>query len=149
VRQLEHKMRVREVYTDMDMVFARLDGTPTHANVLARNFEKLTKEAGVPRIRIHDLRHTFATLALTGDDVSEADLKVISESMGHADVSTTLRTYAHVVPVRPCGSGPAHGPGQLNRGGPVRTLSTSQVNSPSYMCITSRPPSRSVQRAYR
>jgi integrase len=48
----------------------------------------------VPRIRLHDLRHTFATLAL------EAGIapKVVSEILGHSSIAITLDTYSHVVP---------------------------------------------------
>ena len=47
----------------------------------------------MPRIRIHDLRHTFVTLALQAG----ADTKAVSEVLGHADIAITLRTYAHVL----------------------------------------------------
>ncbi|MDQ2831358.1 MAG: tyrosine-type recombinase/integrase [Chloroflexota bacterium] len=50
----------------------------------------------VLRIRIHDLRHTYATLALE----QGIPVKVVSENLGHADISTTLRTYAHVIPAQ-------------------------------------------------
>lgn len=84
------------------LVFPSTVGTPIHPDNLRRTYAALLAEAGVPPIRIHDLRHTFATLALSseGGDMSEADLKIISESMGHADVSITLRTYAHILPAR-------------------------------------------------
>jgi integrase len=48
----------------------------------------------VPHIRIHDVRHTFTTHALAGG----ANVKAVSEAIGHADISITLRTYAHVLP---------------------------------------------------
>lgn len=54
------------------------------------------KRAGVKPIRIHDLRHTFATLAIGAG----IPVKAVSESMGHADVATTLRTYTHVLPAQ-------------------------------------------------
>jgi hypothetical protein len=57
-------------------------------------FLPLLKRAELPRIRFHDLRHTAATLLL-GQGVN---VKVISEMLGHADVSITLRVYAHVLP---------------------------------------------------
>jgi integrase len=49
---------------------------------------------GVPRIRIHDQRHTHVTLALA----SGANIKAISRRIGHTQTSVTLNTYAHVLP---------------------------------------------------
>ena len=49
---------------------------------------------GLPRIRLHDLRHTHATLALQAG----IHPKVVSERLGHASVAFTLDTYAHAVP---------------------------------------------------
>ena len=50
------------------------------------------KRAGVPRIRFHDLRHTFATMALQNG----VDVKTVSSMLGHYSVGFTLDTYAHV-----------------------------------------------------
>lgn len=52
------------------------------------------KRAGVKPIRIHDLRHTFATLAIQAG----ISVKALSEAIGHSDVRITLGTYAHVMP---------------------------------------------------
>ena len=52
------------------------------------------KAAGLPRIRLHDLRHTFATLAL-GAGIHP---KIVSERLGHATISITLDTCSHSVP---------------------------------------------------
>jgi integrase len=54
------------------------------------------KAAGLPRIRIHDLRHTHVTLALQAG----ANVRAVSERVGHAGVSITLGTYAHVLPAQ-------------------------------------------------
>ena len=83
-------------WRDGDFVFATREGTPINPDNLDYDFAKLTTRAGVPRIRIHDLRHTFATLALE----QGIPVKVVSENLGHADISTTLRTYAHVIPAQ-------------------------------------------------
>ncbi|MER7362657.1 tyrosine-type recombinase/integrase [Nonomuraea wenchangensis] len=59
----------------------------------ARAFDKAGREA-LPRIRVHDLRHTHATILLMGGK----PVKVVSERLGHADPAITLRVYAHVMP---------------------------------------------------
>ena len=59
-----------------------------------RSFMPLIKKAGVPQIRLHDLRHTAATLLL----ISGTNPKIVSERLGHATVAITLDTYSHVLP---------------------------------------------------
>ena len=54
--------------------------------------------AGLPPIRLHDVRHTYATAALAAAQ-GWHDVKVISERLGHASVGITLDTYSHVLPV--------------------------------------------------
>ena len=54
--------------------------------------QRVLKRAGLPRIRFHDLRHTFATLALQNG----MDVKTVSSMLGHYDAGFTLRTYTHV-----------------------------------------------------
>jgi len=78
------------------LVFATREGGVVNPDNLDYDFAKLIRRAGVPRIRIHDLRHTYATLALE----QGIPVKVVSENLGHADISTTLRTYAHVIPAQ-------------------------------------------------
>ena len=54
--------------------------------------QRVLKRAGLPRIRFHDLRHTFATMALQNG----VDVKTVSSMLGHYDAGFTLRTYTHV-----------------------------------------------------
>src|SRR5215211_589565 len=63
-------------------------------NNLYHNLNAIIASAGVPKIRIHDLRHSHATLLLAAGQ----PLKVVSERLGHAKTSITLDTYAHVLP---------------------------------------------------
>ena len=63
-------------------------------NLLRRSFRPLLEKAGLPRIRFHDLRHTAATLMM-GRGVHP---KVVSEMLGHSQVSITLDLYSHVTP---------------------------------------------------
>ncbi len=55
------------------------------------HFQRRLKESGLPVIRFHDLRHTFATLALQNG----VDIKTVSSMLGHHDAGFTLRTYTH------------------------------------------------------
>lgn len=63
-------------------------------NLAKRSFKRYLAKAGLPAIRFHDLRHTAATLLLSRG----INPKVVSEMLGHADISITLRIYAHVTP---------------------------------------------------
>ena len=65
---------------------------PTNPGSAYRRLKVLLKQAGLPNIRFHDLRHTFATLALQNG----VDIKTISSMLGHYDAGFTLRTYTHV-----------------------------------------------------
>ena len=78
---------------DHDLIFATIDGKPLNPNNLYRKLNATIKKAGVPKIRIHDLRHSHATLLAAGQP-----LKVVSERLGHAKTSITLDTYAHIPP---------------------------------------------------
>lgn len=78
-----------------DLVFATARGEPINEEYLVKkHFKPLLREAGLPNIRLYDLRHTSATLALT---VGVAP-KVVSEQLGHASAAFTLDTYSHVLP---------------------------------------------------
>lgn len=76
-----------------DLVFRDELGRLVHP-IRYREFNLLVQIAGLPRIRLHDLRHTYATLALkTG-----VHPKIVSERLGHATVGITLDLYSHVTP---------------------------------------------------
>ena len=75
-------------------VFARPDGSPTHPQVLSDMFNKLVARSGLPRIRLHDLRHTHATLLLKAG----IPIKVVSERLGHSTPGFTMATYQHILP---------------------------------------------------
>jgi len=75
-------------------VFTWPDGRPLHPENIANWFDQHTRAAGLPRIRLHDVRHSYATAALKAG----ISAKVISERLGHASVAFTLQTYSHVIP---------------------------------------------------
>ena len=76
-----------------DLIFSDLEGQPINPNTVTPAFNKIAKRAGF-KLRLHDLRHTHATLMLN----SGVHPKIVSERLGHATVAFTLDTYSHVVP---------------------------------------------------
>lgn len=93
-RQLERRLAVADVWQDLDLVFPSDVGTAINPANLAKRFAALIQAADVRRITIHGMRHTHATLLL----MAGINVKVVSERLGHADISLTLSTYAHVLP---------------------------------------------------
>ena len=93
-RQAEEKLRATD-YEGSGLIFATRKGTPLDAqNVVNRHFKPLLNRAGLPPIRWHELRHTCATLLLA----KGVHPKIVSEMLGHANISITLDTYSHVIP---------------------------------------------------
>jgi integrase len=93
VRQVERELAAtRSAKTGL--VFTTGLGTPLSPRNVGRSFEESIARAGVPRMRLHDLRHVNATLDIsTGTSV-----KAVAVRLGHSDPAITLRTYAHVLP---------------------------------------------------
>ena len=75
-------------------VFARENGEPWKPNRITKLFDQAVRAVDVPRVRLHDLRHTWATLALRAG----VHPKVVQERLGHANISITMDTYSHVMP---------------------------------------------------
>jgi integrase len=92
-RQLEDQAN-KEEWNDTGLVFTKEDGEAWHPEVITRFFQQAVKRSKLPRIRLHDLRHTHATLALRAG----IHPKVVSERLGHATISITLDTYSHAIP---------------------------------------------------
>lgn len=93
-RLLDERDAWGDDFIDDDLVFCREDGSPIHPAVFSQTFENLVRKAGLPRIRLHDLRHTHATLALKAG----VPVKVISERLGHESPAFTMKQYAHAMP---------------------------------------------------
>lgn len=91
-RQLEERLAMGADYQDQDLVVCQIDGVPIHPKTISYQFGKATRIAKLPRIRLHDLRHTHATLALRAG----VHPRIVQERLGHANVSITLDTYSHV-----------------------------------------------------
>jgi integrase len=77
-----------------DLVFADEAGRPLRPERFSDRFEALVRRAGVTRIRLHDVRHTAATLLLRAG----VPVHVVSQRLGHASASTTWDVYGHVLP---------------------------------------------------
>jgi integrase len=75
-----------------ELVFAEEDGSPLNPNAFSHSFDSAVKLAGLRRIRLHDLRHTWATLALQ----AKINPRTVQERLGHANVAITLGIYTHV-----------------------------------------------------
>jgi hypothetical protein len=75
-------------------VFTWPDGRPIHPHRFSKWFEQHTGAAGLPKIRLHDVRHSYATAALAAG----VPAKVVSERLGHANIAITMDTYSHVLP---------------------------------------------------
>jgi integrase len=80
--------------TDDDLVFSQLDGKPLRPNTITRAWTMLAARAGVKVIRLHDARHTHASLMLK----QGIHPKIVQERLGHASIQMTLDTYSHVAP---------------------------------------------------
>ncbi|WP_239313778.1 tyrosine recombinase XerC, partial [Frankia sp. Cj3] len=81
-------------WTDSVRVFTREDGSDIHPSFLSYRFQRLAFAAQLPPIRLHDLRHGAATLALAGG----TDLKIVQELLGHSSITITADTYTSVLP---------------------------------------------------
>jgi len=81
-------------YRDSGYVFTCLNGDPMAPDRLTRTFKKLTALVGLPPVRLHDLRHGAASLALSAG----VKLKVVQEMLGHSSIVLTADTYTSVLP---------------------------------------------------
>ena len=93
-KQNARRLQLGATWQEYDLVFANANGGPICPDNLDRDFDRLMKKVGVKRIRIHDTRHTYATLALANGE----NAKTVSETLGYSDVALTLRVYGHVQP---------------------------------------------------
>ncbi|MEV6040744.1 site-specific integrase [Nonomuraea sp. NPDC052116] len=93
-RQEELSARAGTRWRDSGYVFTTADGAPLRPDYLTGRFRRLVAASGQPPIRLHDLRHGAATLALA----ARTDLKVVQAMLGHASIVLTADTYVSVLP---------------------------------------------------
>jgi site-specific recombinase XerD len=75
-------------YHDHGVLFCRENGKPPHPDTIARRFKKLARQAGLPKIDRHDVRHSYATAGRN----AKVDWRALSKRIGHADVAFTVKS---------------------------------------------------------
>lgn len=93
-RQLVERLQAGAAWHDDDLVFTSTVGGRIYPPDISRAFHRLTDQAGLPRIRLHDIRHTHATLLLKAGE----NTKVVTERLGHSTTAYTQDAYQHVLP---------------------------------------------------
>ena len=93
-RKAEERLAKGPTYSTSGFVFTDESGEPLHPDRFSKVFRDLVAKSGLPRIRLHDLRHTWATLALR----QGIHPKVVSERLGHSSISMTMDVYSHAIP---------------------------------------------------
>lgn len=93
LNQDELKSKQGKIYKDKGFIFCNEDGSNINPASFSKRFGEFLKENNLKHIRLHDLRHTNATMML----LSKIPAKVASERLGHSNVSITLDLYSHVL----------------------------------------------------
>ena len=92
-RRAAQKLAAGPAWPDTGLFFVQPNGQPWHPNSVTQRFRRLVKRAGLPPIRLHDLRHGAATMALDAG----IDIKIVSEQLGHSTTTLTRDTYQSVL----------------------------------------------------
>lgn len=93
-QQSSERMAWGPAWENSGRVFTQDDGAWLHPGWLSDAFERAVKASGLPPVRLHDLRHGAATLALAAG----ADMKIVQEMLGHSSITITSDTYTSVLP---------------------------------------------------
>lgn len=75
-------------------MFCKENGAPYLPESVSQRFERLSRRAGLPRIKLHELRHTSASIGLASGET----LKEVSDRLGHSTIAITADIYTHVIP---------------------------------------------------
>ena len=94
VYQAEDKLSMGRHYQDSNLVFTTSPGTPFRPRNFTRQFKEIVRQTDLPEIRLHDLRHTHATMLLEAGEHP----KVVQERLGHSQIAIVYDTYSHVLP---------------------------------------------------
>ncbi len=93
-RMLEERLLVGADFDDLGLVFHQPDGTWLRPDAVSAAFLRRVRRYGLPRLTLHGLRHTWATLALERG----VHPRVVQERLGHSTIAITLGIYSHVSP---------------------------------------------------
>jgi integrase len=93
-KQLERRLSAGPVWNDQDFVFTQADGKPLHPDKVSNEFHKIVEANDLPHMTLQGFRHAHATLMLSAG----VHPKVVSERLGHSNVSITLDIYSHLLP---------------------------------------------------
>ncbi|NOU53812.1 tyrosine-type recombinase/integrase [Brevibacillus borstelensis] len=91
VKYDENKKRIGSEFQDLGYVYSKTNGEPYKVNYITDQFREFLKKHQLPKIRLHDCRHSFASVLYD----QGVDLKSISEVLGHSNVGTTDKIYTH------------------------------------------------------
>ncbi len=94
--QLQEKLKIGDQWIDSDRLFTQWNGTPMYPDSITQWFAKFIKRNKLPKVTLHSLRHTNATLMIA----EGVDVCTVSKRLGHANTSTTLNIYAHALKSR-------------------------------------------------
>ncbi len=94
VQQEKMKKDLGDAYNNLDLVFCEPTGDVIHPNTVGSRFCRIMDKAPIPYRTIHQLRHTFASVAIS----QGLNIKAISAVLGHEKTSTTLDIYGHLLP---------------------------------------------------
>lgn len=92
-KQLEIKLTFGDKYHNSDSVFTWVDGQPLNPDSVTKWFRRFIDKNGLPKIHIHSLRHTNASLLIANG----IDIKTVSKRLGHANIQTTGNIYTHQI----------------------------------------------------
>lgn len=90
--QIKYKSIYLKDYKDYDLIFCNPDGSPQEGTALTKRFQKLLEQNGLPKMRFHSLRHTFATMCRAAG----MNIEDIQDMLGHAEYNTTKKMYTHI-----------------------------------------------------
>ena len=93
-RQRLDRWKAETLWVDTGLVFTREDGTGLDPAYVSRHFDRLVARHGMPRIRLHDLRHTSASVGLASGET----LLEVSRRLGHSSIAITADVYSHISP---------------------------------------------------
>lgn len=82
-----------EAYKDNDLICSLQDGSPIHPSTITKRFQEVTNNAGI-KVTFHQLRHAHASFLLK----QGVHPKVVSERLGHSNISMTMDLYSHIAP---------------------------------------------------